>query len=107
VGITMVAFGTSLPELASSIVAATRHQGDLVLGNLVGSSIFNVLAILGITGLVRPVAGSLQILWPDLAIMTGFGVLALVLMSIGHTLRRGEGGVLLALYLLYLGWVLT
>ena len=106
VGITMVAVGTSLPELASSIVAALRHQGDLVMGNLVGSSIFNVLAILGITGLVRPVAGSLSYLWVDLAVMSGFGVLALVLMTRGRTLRRGEGAVMVALYLAYLAWLI-
>jgi cation:H+ antiporter len=102
IGITMVAFGTSLPELASSIVAARRGEVGLVLGNLVGSSIFNVAAILGITALVSPVGGSLAVVWIDLVVMTAIGIASLAFLRARMTLKRWEGGVLLLLYLAYI-----
>lgn len=102
IGLTMVAFGTSLPELASCVVAAAKKQSELVLGNLVGSSIFNVLAILGLTALVHPVAVRPAAVNIDILIMLGFGVVALALLSIGRTMRRWAGGVLVVLYVIYL-----
>ena len=106
IGITMVAFGTSLPELVSSLVAAVRREADLILGNLVGSSIFNVLAILGIVAIVRPVAGSLSGLTIDLIVMNGFSLVALGLLAFGLNLKRGEGVLLLLLYLAYIAFLL-
>jgi cation:H+ antiporter len=105
IGITMVAFGTSLPELASSIVAARRGQVGLVLGNLVGSSIFNVAAILGITALVSPVGGSIAIVWVDLVVMTAIGLASLAFLRARMTLRRWEGGLLLLLYVAYIAYL--
>lgn len=107
IGLTMVAFGTSLPELASCVVAAGKKQSELVLGNLVGSSIFNVLAILGITALAHPVAVKPVVVNIDLLIMLGFGVVALALLSVGKKMKRWEGGLLLLLYGLYVVYLFT
>jgi cation:H+ antiporter len=105
IGMTMVAFGTSLPELASCVVAALRRESDLLLGNLVGSSIFNVLAILGLTAIVRPIAVDPIPLRPDIIIMTGFGLLTLALLARGRKITRWEGGVLLLGFAGYSVWI--
>jgi len=107
IGMTMVAFGTSLPELASCVVAALKKEGDLLLGNLVGSSVFNVLAILGLTAIARPIAvdpGPLRI---DIIIMTGFGLLTLALLARGGKISRWEGGALLLSFAAYSVWIFT
>ena len=102
IGLTMVAFGTSLPELASCVVACVRGHGKLILGSLVGSSIFNVLAILGLTGLIHPISiASPAVVMADLLVMTGFGIAVLLLMVRGLEMKRWGGGVLLALYVAY------
>ncbi len=103
VGLTMVAFGTSLPELASCLVAAVHRQGSIVLGNLVGSSIFNILAILGLTALVHPIAVTAPAtVRLDVWIMMGFGAFALLMLARGMKLNRWEGGVLIGLYVVYI-----
>lgn len=102
IGLTLVALGTSLPELASALVATLRREGDLVLGNIVGSSIFNVLAILGLTALVRPMTFPFVELRLDLVIMLGISLLVWPLMRRGWRLGRGGGTVLLAGYGLYI-----
>jgi cation:H+ antiporter len=101
IGLTLVAVGTSLPELATSVVAALRSQGDVAIGNVIGSNILNVLVILGLTGSVAPLH-SPGIATVDLAAMCGFAILLLPLLRSGFTLSRPEGGVLLALYAAYL-----
>ncbi len=101
IGLTLVAFGTSLPELALSLVAALRHQADMVLGNLIGSNIFNVLFILGATATVHPVASSWSEMRGDLLVMLGISVLAPVLLVSGARLSRWEGALLLATYGFY------
>jgi len=102
VGLTMVAVGTSLPELASSITAAVRRQSGLLLGNLIGSCVFNSLAIIGGAALARPLTGRLSEYTPDLAVMTVFGLLVLGLLAGGGRVGRRAGAVLLAGYLVYL-----
>jgi cation:H+ antiporter len=103
----MVAFGTSLPELASCVVACIRRHTNLILGSLVGSSIFNVLAILGLTSLVKPIVISAPaVVRSDLWMMAGFGLVVLLLMIRGRRLVRWEGGVLLVLYVLYFIYLL-
>ncbi|MGB6334526.1 MAG: calcium/sodium antiporter, partial [Thermoanaerobaculia bacterium] len=69
IGLTVVAFGTSLPELAACVVAAMKREGDIVLGNLIGSNLFNILLILGTTALVRPLSLETQSVQLDLAVM--------------------------------------
>lgn len=105
VGLTVVALGTSLPELASSIVAALRDEGDIVLGNLVGSSIFNILAILGITAMIHPIRSSTAGLVGDIWVMVAVGILALVLLATGKRLSRWKGALLVAAWLTYLVFI--
>lgn len=105
IGLTVVAVGTSLPELASSLVAALRREGDIVLGNVVGSNIFNVLGILGVTALARPLPVQLAAAWPDLAVMLAFTLLAWPFVASRLRLERWEGAVLLAGYGVYVAWL--
>ena len=102
IGLTLVAFGTSLPELASSLVAAVRREADLILGNIIGSNIFNVLAVLGATAAIRPVPVDLGATWIDIAIMLGFSLALLPMMTFGYKLGRKRGGTLLFAYVLYI-----
>lgn len=101
IGLTIVAAGTSMPELATSLVAAVRRQSDIAIGNVVGSNIFNILGILGVASAVSPI-GAPGISMLDYATMIIFSVLLIPLLYTGRVLHRLEGGVLLALYGLYL-----
>jgi cation:H+ antiporter len=106
IGLTVVAIGTSLPELATSVVAALKGESDIALGNVVGSNIFNLLGILGVTGLVQPL-----LLPPgsglDLLVMIATAMLVLPLARSGLRLHRWEGAVLLGLYGVYVAWLLA
>lgn len=97
IGLTVVAVGTSLPELATSVVAAIKGEKDIAIGNVVGSNIFNVLAICGITPLIAPISAP-GISWVDLAMMMGVSVLLYPLMKTGFTISRKEGVLLFAIY---------
>ncbi|MFW5829651.1 MAG: calcium/sodium antiporter [Planctomycetota bacterium] len=103
IGLTIIAAGTSFPELATSAVAAARGQRDLAIGNVVGSNIFNLMAVLGAAGVVS--AGGLPIpdavRWFDLPLMAGIALLTWPLCRSGFVLNRFEGGYLLLGYLLY------
>lgn len=101
IGLTLVAVGTSLPELASSLIAALRRESDIVLGNLIGSNIFNVLGILGVTALAAPLALPLAAVRLDLLVMLGFSLLVLPFLATGLRLGRREGAVLLIAYAAY------
>lgn len=98
VGLTIVAAGTSMPELATSLVAAVRRQPDIAIGNVIGSNIFNVLGILGLASVTAPFAAP-GITMLDYLMMIGFTVLILPLLYTGRTLHRIEGIALLALAL--------
>ena len=98
VGLTMVAFGTSLPELAASLVAAVRHHSEIVFGNLIGYNIFNILMILGVTAVAEPVAAPWADLRVDLLVMLAIAVLAPILLVSGQRISRWEGGLLLLGY---------
>ena len=104
IGLSVLAFGTSLPELATSIVACLKRQGDIIAGNAVGSSIFNILAILGITVLVKPMEVP-KISAIDLSVMVGAPLLCLFLMASGKKLTRVEGGLMLLSYFVYI-WLI-
>lgn len=101
IGLTIVAAGTSMPELATSVVAAIRKEPDIAIGNIVGSNIFNVLGILGLSAMVSPltVAG---IRLTDYLVMIGISVLMLPVLWSGLQIRRLEGCLLLGCYLVYL-----
>ncbi|MFT5470210.1 MAG: cation:H+ antiporter [Verrucomicrobiales bacterium] len=101
VGLTIVAFGTSAPELAVSVKAALGGSGDIAIGNVVGSNLFNVAVILGIAALVRPLTVQLQIIRFDLPLMLGASVLFVAFVMFGGGLARWEAGILFAGILAY------
>jgi cation:H+ antiporter len=105
IGLTMVAIGTSLPELAAVVVAARKHQVDLVLGNVVGSNIFNLLCILGATAVVRPLPLEAAVLRVDYWVVLVFSVVILPLLWPDLRLGRTQGAGPLALYGAFV-WVL-
>ncbi len=104
IGLTIVAVGTSLPELATSLVAVAKGQNDIAVGNVVGSNLFNILGILGITGLVHPLAMG-QIAPGDLALMLLLAVALALLMFIRRRLGRLEGALLLGTFVAYTTWL--
>ena len=101
IGLTIVALGTSLPELAAAVVAARHHEGDLVLGNVIGSNIFNMLCILGITTLVHPIPVPPAAIRLDYWVVLGISILVLLALAFQRRLIRVEGALLLAVYLGY------
>lgn len=101
IGLTVVAVGTSLPELASSLVAVWKKEGDIVLGNVLGSNIFNVLGILGVTALVSPLAVDIASTGFDLWVLVILSVALLPIFWSGGALKRWEGALLLASYAAY------
>lgn len=101
IGLTIVAAGTSIPELATSVVAARRNQADIAIANVVGSNIFNILGILGISSLIHPIQG-IDIKMLDLYWMIGTSVILLPFMQTGFRLNRTEGFCLIASYVAYL-----
>jgi len=105
IGLTLVALGTSLPELASSLVAALRRETDIILGNVIGSNLFNLLAVLGTAAVVHPIEVPVGGLRLDLLIMLGFALAVVPLMLVGRRLGRRDGALLLAAYLAYVGWL--
>ena len=106
IGLTLVAVGTSLPELATSVVAAIRRHADVAIGNVIGSNIFNLLAIIGITGLVAPVPVDPALLRFDLWVMLGAALVLGPFVIREWTMSRTWGVVLCALYVVYL-WLVV
>jgi len=104
IGLTVVAVGTSLPELATSVLASLRGQRDIAVGNVVGSNIFNILVVMGLTSLVTPSGISVppSALTFDLPIMTVVAVACLPIFFTGHRIDRWEGGLFFGYYLAYL-----
>lgn len=101
IGLTLVAVGTSLPELATSVIAALKREPDIALGNIVGSNIFNVLGILGITVLVRPISLPFERIAIDLGVMVALSLLLWPFLRSGLRLGRREGATLIGLYVAY------
>ncbi len=105
IGLTVVAVGTSLPEIATSVVAAARGQRDMAVGNAIGSNLFNILAVLDITGVVSPVIVSSGARGFDLPFMLAVAVACLPIFADGFILRRWQGAVFLSYYVAYLVWL--
>lgn len=105
IGLTIVAVGTSAPELFTSVVAAVRKQSDIAVGNILGSNIFNLLGILGITAAVRPQTIAPQVFRLDAPLMLGAAVLAAIFMRTGSRLSRPEGVFMLAAYAAYIAYL--
>lgn len=100
IGLTVVAFGTSLPELASSLVAAARKEGDIVIGNLIGSNVFNILFILGATAAARPIM-VVEPVWIDLIVMMLVSLIVWRCFGTGSKLSRAEAICLVVGYCTY------
>jgi len=114
IGLTIVALGTSLPELAAAIVSIRRKEHDLALGNLIGSNLFNTLAVVGLAGLVRPITVASEVLSRDWLLML---TLTLLLTAFAWRpkswqgvraarINRLEGGVFVAIYVSYISWLI-
>ena len=99
-GLTIVAVGTSLPELATSFVAALKGENDIAIGNIVGSNIFNVFCILGIVPMISPLMGQ-SIRGLDFAVMLGTSGALFLFGMFGKRLNRVQGALLLASYIAY------
>ncbi|MBA3011197.1 MAG: calcium/sodium antiporter [Proteobacteria bacterium] len=109
IGLTIVAIGTSLPELASSIMAARRGEHDIALGNIIGSNLFNTMAVVGIAGMISPMKVDPNVLSRDLPFMAGL-TLSLFIFGYGFMKRPGrinrfEGTALMLSYFFYIGWL--
>ena len=109
IGLTIVAIGTSLPELAASIAGALKNEHDIAIGNIIGSNMFNLLAVLAMPGLIAPGEVSSDVFSRDYPVMIALTV-ALLIMAYGFRGRSGkinrfEGGLLLSAYVAYMGWL--
>lgn len=102
IGLTLVALGTSLPELATSVMAAIRRHGDVAFGNIVGSNVFNILGVAGATAVVSPFAVPAGIAAFDIWVMVGTAFLLVFFSVTGWKVKRWEGAVLLASYIAWL-----
>ncbi|MCE5178847.1 MAG: calcium/sodium antiporter [Porphyromonadaceae bacterium] len=100
IGLTIVAVGTSMPELATSVVAAIKKRSDIAIGNVVGSNIFNVLLILGVAGLIQPISTP-EINYVDGLFMIGISLLLWLFMKAGSRIKRWQGAAFIAFYLIY------
>jgi cation:H+ antiporter len=105
IGLTVVAVGTSLPEFATSAVAAFRKEADVAIGNVVGSSIYNIFGILGVTALVQPIPVPPEIMAVDIWVMLAAAIVLVVFALSGLRINRWEGALLLAGYTAYIGYL--
>lgn len=101
IGLTIVALGTSLPELITSVVASLKNENDIAIGNAVGSNVFNILSILGISSLINPISNT-GVTIVDLSVMMFFTIVILPVCWTKFTLRRWEGAFLFAGYIAYM-----
>lgn len=110
IGLTIVAVGTSLPELASSLIAIRKKEHDIAIGNVLGSNLFNTLAVVGIAGVISPLSVPAEVLTRDITVMAGLTVLLFVFgygfRHPGH-INRLEGGVLLLIFMAYTSYLVT
>ncbi|MFP3977231.1 calcium/sodium antiporter [Marinobacter sp. KMM 10035] len=111
IGLTIVAIGTSLPELASALAAVRKNEHDLILGNILGSGIFNTLAVVGLAAVIQPLSVAPEVLYRDWTLMLALTV-GLLLMGFGMTgwrklISRFDGSILLLVYVAYTGYLLS
>lgn len=106
IGLTVVAVGTSLPEMAAAVMAAIHKKPELTLGNVIGSNIYNIWGILGTTAIIRPIPVPHGIAQFDVWVMLGATALMLVFVRTGHRVSRMEGAGLMGLYAAYIGMMI-
>ncbi len=108
IGLTIIAVGTSLPELAATLISALKGENDMAVGNIIGSNMFNLLAVLGLPGLIAPSILAPEVMQRDFPIVVALTI-ALFLMAYGFRgpgrISRVEGGLLLAFFIAYMGWL--
>ena len=106
IGLTIIAIGTSLPELAASVAGVLKGEDDMAVGNIIGSNVFNILAVMGIPALLHPSSISEYIMSRDFYVMLGVSVLLLI-MALGksRSINRIEGGILVTCFLIYQGFL--
>ena len=110
IGLTVVAVGTSLPELASSLIAAKKGEADIAIGNVIGSNFFNTLAVVGLAGVINPLSFDSVILYRDVSVMVAmtFLILFLSFKFKGQSkINRYEGGFLLLSYIAYVAYLIS
>jgi cation:H+ antiporter len=107
IGLTVIAMGTSLPEFATSVVATAQGENEIALGNVVGSNIFNVLAILGITATIFPVPVNAMAVGLDNWVMLAFSAVLLPMMWRGRRISRANGALLLAGFVAFMGYLVV
>jgi cation:H+ antiporter len=105
IGLTIVAVGTSLPELVTSIVAARKGESDLALGNVIGSNVFNIVFILGFSSIISPMTVDVLAIY-DTVVLLAISALTLVFAKTNKRFSRSEGAVLLAIYVIYFVYIL-
>ncbi len=111
IGLTIVAVGTSLPELASSVIAARKGEHDIALGNIIGSNMFNTLAVVGLAGVIHPMAVDAEVFNRDILVMIGLTFLLFIMAYAFNKKRSGsinrvEGGVLMLCYVSYTSYLI-
>jgi cation:H+ antiporter len=102
IGVTVIAFGTSVPELAASVMAAIKKEADISIGNLVGSNIFNILSVIGITAIIKPIEVSEKVVNPDMYWMLGIALALGIILFAWKKIQRWHGLLLLASYIYYI-----
>jgi cation:H+ antiporter len=102
IGSTLIAFGTSVPELAVSLTAVLRKHGDISIGNILGSNIFNILWVIGAAAMVAPLAVDSILINTNIPIMLIVAAILLIFMAIGNKLKHWQGGVFIAIYGIFL-----
>jgi cation:H+ antiporter len=107
IGLTVVSAGTGLPEVVASLVSSARGRSDVAIGNVIGSNLFNILVILGVTGLVAPLPVPAGVVAGDGWWMLGVTLLLLPLLLTGRRVSRWEGAVLIGVYGVYIGLLLA
>jgi cation:H+ antiporter len=107
IALTIVAGGTSTPELATSVMAAIRKQSDIAVGNILGSNIFNICGILGLTSLINPPTVQQQILWLDAPVMVALAIALLPILFSGSRISRAEGAALVLVSFCYIATLFT
>jgi cation:H+ antiporter len=105
IGLTVIAIGTSLPELAAAIAAARKNVHDMIIGNIIGSNVFNILAVLGITGVIQTTTIESAVIWRDFPVMLGLTVFMLLLALFRKGFGRIEGVALLTIYVIYVSYL--
>ncbi len=107
IGLTIVAIGTSLPELAAAIAAARKGVHEMIIGNIIGSNVFNTLGVLGLTGALQATEIDTSALWRDFPVMFAFTILMLIFALTKGRFGRTQGAILLTGYLAYIGYLIS